>query len=49
MHGLQEIIYANKTAAQKAKARAHRKRNESAQRVLVERLALSKGIKVAHK
>jgi uncharacterized membrane protein len=49
MHGLQEIIYANKTAAQKAKARAHVKRNETAQRVIAERLAQTRGIQVAHK
>ena len=44
MHGLQEIIYANKEVARKHKARALRKRAERAQNVIAERIARSKGI-----
>jgi hypothetical protein len=44
MHGLQEIIYANRDAARKARARALRKRAENAQQVIAERIARSRGI-----
>lgn len=44
MHGLQEIIYANREAARKARARALRKRAEGAQQVIAERIARSRGI-----
>ena len=44
MHGLQEIIYANKEVARKHKARALRKRAERAQQVIAERIATSRGI-----
>jgi hypothetical protein len=44
MHGLQEIIYANKEVARKHKARALRKRAERAQQVIAERIARSRGI-----
>jgi hypothetical protein len=44
MHGLQEIIYANRQVARKHKARALRKRLESAQEVIASRLARSRGI-----
>jgi hypothetical protein len=44
MHGLQEIIYANREIARKHKARALRKRSECAQQVIAERIASSRGI-----
>ena len=46
MHGLQEIIYVNRDAARKARARALRKRAEDAQQVIAERIAASRGIPV---
>ena len=46
MHGLQEIIYANREAARKARARALRKRSEDAQRVIAERISRSRGVPV---
>jgi hypothetical protein len=47
MHGLQEIIYVNKEAARKHKARALRKRAERAQQVIADRIACSRGIRSA--
>jgi hypothetical protein len=44
MHGLQEIIYANRQVARKQKARALRKRAEQAQEIIASRLARSRGI-----
>lgn len=44
MHGLQEIIYANREVARKHKARALRKRAERAQQVIAERIASSRGL-----
>ena len=44
MHGLQEIIYANREVARKHKARALRKLAERAQQVIAERIASSRGI-----
>jgi hypothetical protein len=49
MHGLQEIIYADINAARKARARALTKRAEAAQRVIAEKLAISRGIPVSHR
>lgn len=42
MHGLQEIIYANREVARKHKARALRKRAGKAPRIIAERIALSR-------
>ena len=44
MHGLQEIIYANREVARKHKARALRKRAERAQQVIAECIVSSRGI-----
>lgn len=44
MHGLQEIIHANREIARKRKARALRKRAERARQVIAGRIALSRGI-----
>ena len=44
MHGLQEIVFANKEAARKHKARGLRKRAERAQQVIAERIAYIRGI-----
>jgi len=44
MHGLQEIIYANREVARKHKARALRKRAERAQEIIAIRLARSRGV-----
>ena len=44
MHGLQEIIYANREVARKHKARALRKRAERAQEIIASRIATSRGI-----
>ena len=45
MHGLQEIIYANKEVARKHKARALRKRAQHAHQVIANHIAASRGIR----
>lgn len=47
MHGLQEIIHANREVARKHKARALRKRAERAQEIIANRIATSRGIPFA--
>lgn len=49
MHSIQEIRYVNLNAARKAKARALTKRAEQAQRIIAERIAVSRGIPINHR
>ena len=49
MHSLQAIIYQDIQHARRAKARALKKRAEEAQRVIVSRLAATRGIPVNHR
>jgi hypothetical protein len=49
MHSLQAIIYQDIAHARRAKARALRKRQESAQQIIAEKIARSRGIPVNHR